>query len=105
QFLIHFNECQDRDLAKRYVNAELAIARDELAELQSGYYWTDLEGLKVVNTKGIEFGIVDYLLETGANDVLVVKGESERLIPYIKQVVQKVDLVQGIIVVDWDADF
>ncbi|MDF2941110.1 MAG: rRNA processing protein RimM [Gammaproteobacteria bacterium] len=105
QYVIHFNDCQDRDLAKRYVNAELAVPREELSELESGYYWTDLEGLKVVNIEGIDLGVVDHVMETGANDVLVLKGQSERLIPYIKHVIKKVDLANGLIVVDWGADY
>jgi 16S rRNA processing protein RimM len=54
---------------------------------------------------------VDHLLETGANDVLVVKAcagsldDRERLLPYIAQCVQSVDLPGGEMHVDWDADF
>jgi 16S rRNA processing protein RimM len=54
----------------------------------------------------VDLGLVDHLLETGANDVLVVKGERERLIPYIpEQVVVEVDLEAGSLRVDWDPDF
>jgi 16S rRNA processing protein RimM len=105
QYVIHFSDCQDRDLAKRYVNAELAVPREALSELESGYYWTDLEGLKVVNTEGLDYGVVDHLIETGANDILVVKGETERLIPYVQHVIKKVDLEQGFIIVDWHEDY
>jgi 16S rRNA processing protein RimM len=49
---------------------------------------------------------VDHLLETGANDVLVVRGERERLIPWImERTIRRVDPEQGRIVVDWDPDF
>ncbi len=48
-------------------------------------------------------GIVDHLLETGAHDVMVVKGEQERLIPFVKdEVVLDVDLEAGVITVDWE---
>lgn len=104
-YIIHFNECQDRDVAKRYVNAELAVPRKELPEPESGFYWSDLEGLKVFNTQGLEYGIVDHIMETGANEVIVVKGEIERLIPYLSHVVKKVDLAKGEIIVDWEADY
>jgi 16S rRNA processing protein RimM len=60
----------------------------------------------VVNTQGVELGRVDHLLETGANDVLVVKGERERLIPYTPgEAVVKVDLPAGLLTVEWDPDF
>jgi 16S rRNA processing protein RimM len=49
---------------------------------------------------------VRSLLETGANDVLVVMGDRERLIPYVpEQFVKRVDLVAGVIQVDWDPEF
>ncbi len=97
----------DRDQAARLVGVEIAIHRDQLPEIEEGeYYWSDLIGLKVVNTAGVELGQVDHLLETGANDVLIVKGERERLIPYTPgQAVVKVDLEAGLLTVEWDADF
>ncbi|MDO8953620.1 MAG: ribosome maturation factor RimM [Gammaproteobacteria bacterium] len=104
-YVIHFNDCQDRDLAKRYVNAELAVPRKDLPDSGSGFYWSDLEGMKVLNAQGDDYGILDHILETGANEVLVVKGERERLIPYLKHVIQKVDLAAGVIVVDWDPEY
>jgi 16S rRNA processing protein RimM len=55
---------------------------------------------------GTELCRVDHLIETGANDVLVVTGERERLIPYIpEQVIKQIDLEQGRMVVDWDPEF
>lgn len=100
-------DCQDRDQARRLLGAEVAIGRAQLPELESGeYYWTDLLGLRVVNKDGIELGRVDHLLETGGNDVLVLAGERERLIPFLPEdVVLGVDLETGVIRVDWDPDF
>jgi 16S rRNA processing protein RimM len=70
------------------------------------YYWADLEGLRVVNLEGVEFGTVSHLFETGANDVLVVTdGERERLIPFTRNAVKKVDLAAREIRVDWDPEF
>jgi 16S rRNA processing protein RimM len=85
----------------------ISIARSQLPEPEKDeYYWSDLVGLAVVTTTGVSLGVVDHLLETGANDVLVVQGESERLIPFIQgSVVKKIDLVAGLIDVDWDPDF
>ena len=50
-------------------------------------------------------GRVERLLETGANQVLVVQGDRERLIPFVGAMVVAVDLAQGEIVVDWGLDF
>lgn len=105
-FLIKFADCDDRDLARRYTNALLAVAREELPSLSADeHYWNDLEGLRVVTADHIELGVVDHLFETGANDVMVVRGEKERLLPYIDQVIIKVDLAARLIIVDWDPDF
>jgi 16S rRNA processing protein RimM len=66
------------------------------------YYWHQLEGLRIVTVTGIVLGVVDHMMETGANDVLVVRpspesiDEQERLVPYLpEQVVRKVDLKVG----------
>ncbi len=101
----------DRDMAATLSGCEIAITRDQLTAAGPGeYYWLDLEGLNVVTTDGVELGIVDHLLETGANDVLVVREENsearERLIPYLPgQVVTDVDLQQKRMIVDWDPEF
>lgn len=83
------------------------MRRDQLPALSAGeYYWTDLQGLRVLTVDGVELGTVDHLFATGANDVLVVKGERQRLIPFVKnQVVREIELEQGLVRVDWDADF
>ena len=100
-------DCTDRDQAQLLMGCEIGIRHDQLPALRPDeYYWKDLIGLQVVNTDGVDFGKVDHLLETGANDVLVVQGERERLIPFVmKQVIVDVDLDQGLIRVDWDKDY
>ena len=97
----------DRDAASALVGADIAVRREQLPELAQGeYYWSDLIGLNVVTVDGVELGTVDRLMETGANDVLVVKGERERLIPYLPgQVITEVDLDNGLLRVDWDPEF
>lgn len=96
----------DRDAAAALVGTDIAVYKSQLPALERGaFYWAQLEGLKVVNMQGIDLGTVRNLFETGANDVMVVLGERERLIPFVRGVVQKVDLVAGTVVVDWDADF
>ena len=96
----------DRDQAAELIGTEIGIPRDELPETEDNqFYWSDLEGLRVVHRDGTELGKVAYLLETGANDVMVVKGEQERLIPFVmEQVVLGVDLASGEIEVDWEWD-
>jgi 16S rRNA processing protein RimM len=99
-------ECDDRDAALALKGAEVAVPREALPENEAGeYYWADLQGLRVVNLHGEELGRVSHLLATGANDVLVVQGGRERLIPFVDAYVVKVDLAQGELVVDWGADF
>ena len=86
--------------------ADVAVHRRQLPAAEAGrYYWVDLIGLSVVNREGIALGTVIALMETGANDVLVVQGERERLIPFVLgRVVLDVDLEAGVIEVDWLPD-
>lgn len=97
----------DRTAAEKCKGLLIAVPRDSLPEQPEGeYYWSDLVGLVVENLEGVVFGTVDSLLETGANDVLVVKGEGgETLMPFIASVIQKVDLKSKKILVDWQADY
>jgi 16S rRNA processing protein RimM len=105
--IARLESCVDRDAAIKYLGAEIAVEREQLPTPLAGeYYWTDLIGLKVINREGNWLGAVEHLLETGANDVLIVKGERERLIPLVfEHVILEVDLVEKILRVDWDADF
>ncbi len=130
--------CNDRDQAMAYIGTEISIEPQQLEALKGKdeYYWRDLLGLRVINQQHIELGVVKSLLETGANDVLVVAAEAkvpnkaegsevdgsaaeghetedravvetkEHLIPWVMgSAIIAVDLKQGIIEVDWDADF
>lgn len=97
----------DRNEAERWVGSDIYITVDQLPNLREDeFYWSDLIGLNVVSTTGETFGVIDEMLETGANDVIVVKGDRERLIPFVlDQVVKSVDLDKQQMTVDWDADF
>lgn len=102
----------DREEAKKLIDFEILVCRDELPILESDeYYWYQLQGLYVINQQAQLLGKVDHLLETGANDVLVVKpcidsiDNRERLLPYIDQCVLHIDLEAGKLQVDWDAEF
>lgn len=102
----------DREVARTYAGFDICVPRALLPDLDDGeYYWHQLEGLKVIDLQGQLLGRIDHLLETGSNDVMVVKpcpgslDDRERLLPYTEQCVQKVDLAAGEMRVDWDADF
>lgn len=96
----------DPESARALRGADIAVPREQLPPAEEGrYYWSDLIGLEVVTLNGVALGRVDHLLETGANDVLVVRGERERLIPFIDQVVIDVDLSAKKMRVDWDPEF
>ena len=104
----------DRDLAQSLVGSEIFVYEEALPKLPEGeFYWRDLMGMKVVTNKGYDLGCVSDIMETGANDVLVVKanrndgfGKKERLIPYLDgRVVESVSIENKQICVDWDPGF
>jgi 16S rRNA processing protein RimM len=84
----------DREQAQSLVNAPLAVYRDQFPELSGDeFYWTDLLGLSVQLEDGKELGTIEKMLATGSNDVMVVRGDRERLIPFVQgQYVKKIDL-------------
>lgn len=106
----------DREQAHSMIGTKIAIKKEQLKELShNDFYWRDLEGLDVINIKGELLGQVSHLIETGANDVLVVKltpelakGQKikEMMIPYLMgDVVKKVDLEANQLEVDWDDEY
>ncbi len=122
--------CNDRDAAMAYIGTEIAIEPEQLEALKekNAYYWRDLIGMQVINQQDVALGTVKSLLETGANDVLVVVSEEavdmkaseteaakvetvktetrERLIPWtMGNAIVAVDQEKGVISVDWDPDF
>jgi len=105
--------CEDRDQARKYCGLDISVDRAILPNLEAGdYYWQQLTGLNVETDAGVKLGKVDHLIATGSNDVLAVKGNeesidrNERLIPYLPdQVITKIDLLGGVIRVDWDPEF
>lgn len=112
-YLVQPAGCLDRNQAHTYQGCWIGVADSQLPALDAGeYYWRDLTGLAVWTSQGEWLGVVDHLLETGSNDVLVVKpsegslDQRERLIPYLRDsVIIQVDLVARKILVDWDVDF
>lgn len=115
-YIAHLKGVDDRTTAETFAKVTISIERDQLAELaEDEYYWHQLEGLTVISQfEGgeCELGQVSHLLETGANDVLVVKpsdasiDDRERLVPYVPdQFVKQIDLDAGKMWVDWDPAF
>lgn len=109
EYVGHIKGCDVREDAGKYTGRELLVEKSELPELEEGFYWHELEGLRVQTLSGQDIGTVQHLMETGANDVLVVKGDDasvdkdERLLPYVEdRVIKEVDLDKGVILVDWD---
>ncbi len=104
--IVRLEDLADRNEAAKLKGLQVAVPRVQLPKAEADeYYWSDLIGLEVVNRQGDALGRVESLLGTGANDVLVVRGERERLIPFIDQVVLEVDLEKGRLLCDWDPDF
>jgi 16S rRNA processing protein RimM len=105
--IAQFTGIDDRDKAAGLVGAEIFVERGQFAGTEPGeYYWTDLVGLSAETLDGQVLGRVDSLLETGANDVLVIQGKRRYLVPFITgQVVKNVDMDGGKIVVEWDPEF
>ena len=97
----------DRDAAEALVHQSISVHREQLPEAEEGhYYWTDLIGLRVELEDGTALGTIEKLMATGANDVMVVQGDRQRLVPFVReQYVKRVDLEHGVVVVDWDPDF
>jgi len=100
-------DVNDRDQAASLMGWDIFITQDQLPKAAKGeYYWSELIGLNVETIDGVQLGVVDSLLETGANDVIIVQGERERVIPFLQgQTIINVDLDVGKIVVDWDPEF
>ena len=97
----------DRDAAEAARGLDVFVPREALPPPKPGeYYWVDLEGLRVRNVEGADFGVVSHLFSTGANDVLVAHGDRERMIPFVlPDYIVTIDFDAGLVTVDWDPEF
>lgn len=97
----------DRDQAAVLMGSAIFITSGQLPKTaEDEYYWSDLIGLTVETIEGIKLGSVENMLETGANDVVIVKGERDRAIPFLQgQTIIRIDLPSQKMIVDWDPDF
>lgn len=104
--IVRLEGIDDRDQAAALVGAEIGVSREALPDPEDGrYYWSDLIGMTVVHLDGTELGTIESMLETGAHDVMVLSGDQERLIPFVKdKIVLGVDLAGKRVSVDWEWD-
>ena len=96
----------NRDDALQLIGKDLYINKDQLPELDiDAHYWHELTGFRVINKNEVDLGIVDYLVDTGSNHVLVTKGDTEHWVPYIEPFLVSVDKQKKVITVNWDENF
>ncbi|KAB7770847.1 ribosome maturation factor RimM [Xanthomonas maliensis] len=102
-----FPDVSDRDTVEAMRGIEIYVPRSALPPPKDDeYYWVDLEELQVQTVDGVPLGTVSHLFSTGSNDVMVVRGDRERLVPFVlPDFVKSVDFAANLIVVDWDPDF
>jgi 16S rRNA processing protein RimM len=96
-----------REQAIELIGSKIYILPGQLPKLDEGdYYWSDLIGLAVESLQAEPLGTIETMMETGANDVMVLNGDRQRLIPFvIDDVVREVDLANKRVIVDWKPDY
>ena len=105
--LARLDGIEDRNQAESLAGCELYIQAEQLPRLEAGeFYWSDLIGLEVETLNAEPLGVIEAMMETGADDVMVLQGERERLIPFVMdEIVTEVDLENRRLVVDWSAEY
>jgi len=92
--------------ARLHTGVDIGVARSDMPPPPPGeYYWGDLEGLQALGNDGVVLGRVDHFRSTPAGALVVIRGEREHWIPFVKDRIVKVDLDAGRIVFDWSADW
>lgn len=92
-----------RTMADNLAGIKIWMHRSNLPKLpKDDYYWDELIGMKVIDIHGETLGVVDYLFDTGSNDVIVIKGKSEHMVPYLDSVIQSINKKNNLITIDWD---
>ena len=108
KIIVKLEKIDDRTKAKSLINSKIKIRRSELPKLSNeSHYWSDLEGLSVLNSEEKLIGIVDSLIETGANDVMVVNTTKDKriLIPFVMhEIIKEVSIELNYVKVDWQID-
>ena len=102
----HIKGIDSRDKASQLIGKDLYIDKDQLPKLDGDeHYWHELNGFRVINKNGVDLGVVNYLVDTGSNNVIVTKGDKEHWIPYIEPYLVSIDKQNRVITVDWDENF
>lgn len=108
KIIVKLEKIDDRTKAESLINSKIKIRRSELPKLSNeSHYWSDLEGLSVLNSEEKLIGIVDSLIETGANDVMVVNTKKDKriLIPFVMhEIIKEVSIELNYVKVDWQID-
>ena len=102
--LVGFKEFTDETQAAEFRNTYVYVKTTDLPELPEGeYYFHQLIGLEAVNPEGKHIGILSEILETGANDVYVIRKDdgSEELVPDVPQYIQQIDVPNHVIKIDF----
>lgn len=107
ELLVRFEGIADRNAAALLRGYTIEIDRSSFADTEDDeYYWADLVGLTVINREQLNLGTISSLMDTGAHDVLVVDGDfGRKLIPFVAQYIDEVNIPQKKICVDWGSDY
>lgn len=106
RIMIRFLSCETPEATVPYVNLQLAVLKQTLPACDEGeFYWAELEGMDVINHNEFPMGKVQYVFESGASDILVIKGEKEHLIPFVDDFILSIDRDKKLITVNWDPNF
>ena len=98
---IKFKNINSRNDIETYNGKLLMLNRSDIPPLPKGeYYNFDIIGLEVIDDKGINLGKISEILKTGSNDVYVVDGEKQILIPALKKVVKEININDGFMKVE-----
>ena len=105
KIVVKLENIDDRNTAKSLINSKIQILRSDLPKLSNeNYYWSDLVGLSVLNSEEKVIGKIESLIETGANDVMVINtAKDERvLVPFVMhEIIKEVNLELNYVRIDW----
>jgi 16S rRNA processing protein RimM len=104
KLLVKMQDVDDRTTAEELVGLDVCINRDQLPALTNEHYWHDLIGLTVKDTHGVELGEIMDIMETGSNDVLLLKDSKDKslAIPWLPEIVLEIDVEQSLLIADWE---
>ena len=107
-FVASIDEVADRDAAAALTGQLIGVPAAALPEIAGDdeFYWRELVGCQVISTTGENLGVIDHLLETGANDVMFIRGDGgETLVPFVDEFVESVDIAGRKVTVNWDSQW